>query len=66
MVNGAWLFQDRYRLSWWDALIVFVAQVIDRRYLLTEDLQKAQRFGKVQIVNPLAASPDSLLEVESG
>ena len=27
VVEGAWGIQDRYRLSWWDALIVSTAQV---------------------------------------
>jgi predicted nucleic acid-binding protein len=26
LVEGAWMLQDRYRFSWWDALIVAAAQ----------------------------------------
>ncbi len=40
VVEGAWRIQDRYKLSWWDALIVSAAQASDCRYLLTEDLQE--------------------------
>jgi predicted nucleic acid-binding protein len=39
--DGAWHIQDRFGLSWWDALIVSAALVADCRYLLTEDLQDA-------------------------
>jgi predicted nucleic acid-binding protein len=65
VLDGAWAIQDRYRLSWWDSLIVSAAQVTECRYLLTEDLQETQEFGKVKIVNPFGASPESLLGVES-
>jgi hypothetical protein len=53
--------QDRYRLSWWDSLIVSAAQVAECRYLLTEDLQDTQELGKVKIVSPFGITPESLL-----
>jgi predicted nucleic acid-binding protein len=58
--DGAWHIQDRYGLSWWDALIVSAAQLADCRYLLTEDLQDAQVFANLQIVNPFYTAPRSL------
>lgn len=61
VVEGAWLIQDRYKLSWWDALIVSTAQVSHCGYLLTEDLQEKQNLGGVEIVNPFLTSPDYLL-----
>ncbi len=60
IIEGAWTIQDRYRLSWWDALIVSAAQVTDCRYLLTEDLQEAQKFGGVEVISPFVKSPASL------
>ncbi|MFH0811379.1 MAG: PIN domain-containing protein [Pseudomonadota bacterium] len=60
VVEGAWLIQDRYGLSWWDALIVSAAQVADCQYLLTEDLQKNQEFNKVQVINPFHRTPASI------
>ena len=44
--------QDRYKQSWWDALIISAAQVSRSRTLLTEDLQEGQRFDGVEVVNP--------------
>jgi predicted nucleic acid-binding protein len=60
VVAGGWLIQDRYGLSWWDALIVSAAQVAGCEYLLTEDLQEDQTFGNVHVINPFHTSPSSL------
>ncbi|MBM4274973.1 MAG: PIN domain-containing protein [Deltaproteobacteria bacterium] len=56
VMEGAWFIQDRHRLSWWDSLIVSAAQVADCNYLLTEDLQEHQEFGKVLVINPFRQS----------
>jgi predicted nucleic acid-binding protein len=58
--DGAWHIQDRFGLSWWDALIVSAAQVADCHYLLTEDLQDGQVFGNLKVVNPFNTSPERL------
>jgi predicted nucleic acid-binding protein len=59
VIEGAWVIQDRYRLSWWDALIVAAAQVADCRFLLTEDLQDGQKLGEVRVLNPFDHSPEA-------
>ena len=60
VVEGGWRIQDRYDLSWWDALIVSAAQVTDCRYLLTEDLQEHRNMGNVEVINPFRTAPDSI------
>jgi predicted nucleic acid-binding protein len=60
VIEEAWRTQDRYKLSWWDALIVSAAQVSDCRYLLTEDLQEKQNMGNVEVINPFSTPPESL------
>jgi predicted nucleic acid-binding protein len=60
LIDGAWAIQDRYRLSWWDSLIVSAAQLEECQYLLTEDLRETQEFGGVRVVNPFLRSPESL------
>ncbi len=60
VVEGAWHIQDRYRLPWWDALVVSAAHVGDCRYLLTEDLQEKQNLGNVKVINPFHTSPKSI------
>lgn len=61
VVEAAWVIQDRYQLSWWDALIVGAAQVANCRLLLTEDLQDGQELGEVRVVSPFNNSPESVL-----
>jgi predicted nucleic acid-binding protein len=60
VVQGAWLIQDRYKLSWWDSLIVSAAQIGDCGYILTEDLQENQNFSDVLVINPFLHSPESM------
>ena len=61
VMERAWTIQDRYGLSWWDALIVSAAQTGDCRYLLTEDLQEQQDLGNVQVINPFHSSPEMFI-----
>ena len=52
VIEGAWALQDRFSLSFWDALIVSAARVSGCKTLLTEDLQHGQQFDELEIVNP--------------
>ena len=47
-----WLLQDRYQLSFWDALVVAAAQAADCTHLLTEDLQDGQSLDGLAVTNP--------------
>jgi predicted nucleic acid-binding protein len=60
VIKSAWFNQDRFKLSWWDALIVSAAQVGDCSHLLTEDLHENQLLGNVRVINPFLHSPESL------
>ena len=42
----------RYRLSWYDALIVAAALEGDSAFLLSEEFQHGQRFDDLQVRNP--------------
>ncbi|MET0984643.1 MAG: PIN domain-containing protein [Steroidobacteraceae bacterium] len=44
--------EQRYRLSWWDSLIVGAAQLQDCDVLFSEDLQAGMAFDSVTVVNP--------------
>ena len=57
LLERALKIQDRYRFSFWDALIVAAARVASCRYLLTEDLQADQEIDGVLVVNPFAHGP---------
>jgi predicted nucleic acid-binding protein len=56
-IEGAWVAQDRFGLSWWDALIVSAARVARCRVLLTEDLQDGQELDELRVVNPFTHEP---------
>ena len=61
MLELGWKLQDRYQLSYWDALIVAAAKTASCRYLLTEDLQAGQRMDGIEVVIPFLRSPESVL-----
>jgi predicted nucleic acid-binding protein len=61
LLERGWKLQDRYRLSYWDALIVAAAKAASCGYLLTEDLQAGQKLDGVEVVNPFLRGPDSIL-----
>lgn len=61
-VDAAWSFQERFDLSWWDALIVAATRVGGSTYLLTEDLQDGQVFDGVRVVSPFVHAPESIFE----
>jgi predicted nucleic acid-binding protein len=44
--------ERRYKLSFWDSLIVVAAQKSGASVLLTEDFNDGQKFGPVQVQNP--------------
>jgi predicted nucleic acid-binding protein len=46
--------EDRYQVSFWDALVIHAAQVAGAEVLYSEDLSDGQRYGDVRVVNPLA------------
>lgn len=60
LLERGWIIQDRYQLSFWDALIVAAARVASCRYLLTEDLQAGQDLDGIVIVNPFRSDPAAL------
>lgn len=59
-VETAWSVESRYRVHYWDALMVAAAQHQGCAVMLTEDLQHDQRMGDLRIVNPFRAGPETL------
>ena len=59
-VDGAWDLQDRYPLSYWDALIVSSAHQQGCGFLLSEDLQHGQQIDAVRVLNPFESTPKDL------
>ena len=68
LLQRAWGIQERYRISWWDSLIVAAAQAGACQILLTEDLQNGQVFDRLRVVDPFASPgrrPRDVLEAVS-
>ena len=56
-IDGALLqrareIEQRYRLSWWDSMVVAAAQLQDCAVLLTEDMHDGAAFGSVTVRSP--------------
>ncbi len=61
IVERAWMIQDRYMISFWDALIVAAANACACCFLLTEDMQEGQTLEDVRVINPFTTDPDSII-----
>jgi predicted nucleic acid-binding protein len=61
-LEHGWKIQDRYKLSFWDALIVAAAKQALCGYLLTEDLQAGQNIEGIVVIDPFRAAPDTLIQ----
>jgi predicted nucleic acid-binding protein len=61
LLEHGWKIQDRYQLSFWDALIVAAAKLTASRFLLTEDLQAGQDLDGITVIDPFQTQPSSLL-----
>ena len=61
LIERGWKVQDRYRLSFWDSLIVAAAKTASCGFLLTEDLQSGQKLDGVEVVNPFLRGSASVL-----
>jgi predicted nucleic acid-binding protein len=47
--------EARYRISFWDALVLQAAQASGAEVMYSEDLSDGQMYGSVRVVNPLPA-----------
>jgi predicted nucleic acid-binding protein len=45
--------EERYQISFWDALVIQAARAAGARVLYSEDLSDGQMYGSVRVVNPL-------------
>jgi predicted nucleic acid-binding protein len=50
--------QARFRISFWDALIIQAAEESGASVLYSEDLSHGQNYGFIRVVNPLLATSE--------
>ena len=60
LMESAWDLQDRFSLSFWDALIVGAAEHLGCAFVLTEDLPTGQDLGGIEVVSPFERQPSDL------
>ncbi len=60
VIESAWSLQERFSLSFWDALIVAAARTAGCPQLLTEELSHGQDLDGVVVVNPFRVGPSEL------
>lgn len=49
-------FEERFRISFWDALIIQAAEAAGAFVLYSEDLSNGQLYGTIRVINPLISS----------
>lgn len=47
--------ETRYKISFWDGLILQAAETAEAEIVYTEDLSHRQAYGQVTVINPFAA-----------
>ena len=60
LIELSWDLQDRFSLSFWDALIVGAARNLGCRFLLTEDLSAGQDLDGVEVISPFELTASDL------
>jgi predicted nucleic acid-binding protein len=51
--------EARFKLSWWDSMILAAAHLSECRFLLTEDLQDRMELNNVTVINPFFTSVEA-------
>lgn len=57
VTQEAFAIEQRYRMSWWDCLIVASALAARCRLLLTEDMQHGLKIDALTILSPFLTTP---------
>jgi predicted nucleic acid-binding protein len=57
VLERAWSLEQRFKLSWWDALIVGAAGHLGSQILLSEDLQDGMEIEGMRVLNPFNSPP---------
>jgi predicted nucleic acid-binding protein len=60
-LSEAWSIEDRYRIGFWDAMVLVSANRAGCAYFLSEDLNDGQVYGAVRVINPFRHVPEDVL-----
>lgn len=56
ILERAWSLEQRFKLSWWEALIVGAARHVGSRFLLSEDLRDGLEIDGMTVLDPFKHS----------
>jgi predicted nucleic acid-binding protein len=60
-IRRALALTKRWRLSWWDSLVIASALAAECTHFVTEDGQSAPMIEGLRFVDPFAVAPDEIL-----
>ncbi len=60
-LEGAFALEDRYRVRFWDALLLASANAADCDFFLSADLNDGQAYGRVTVINPFRHNVQDVL-----
>jgi predicted nucleic acid-binding protein len=60
-LSETWELEDRYKISFWDAMLLVSANRAGCAHFLSEDLSDGQTYGRVTAVNPFRHTPEDVL-----
>ncbi len=60
LIECSWDLQERFSVSFWDALIASAAKNLGCAFLLTENLSAGQDLDGVEVISPFERSPSEL------
>ena len=58
---AGWRLQDRFQVSFWDALLLASANAAGCAFFLSEDLNDSQVYGGVRVIDPFRHAPADVL-----
>lgn len=58
-IRGALIIAERYKLQWWDSVILDVAQSERVSVMLTEDMHDGMSVAGVTLLNPFVSANES-------
>jgi predicted nucleic acid-binding protein len=61
LLEHAWHFQGRFRVPWWDALILAAARRQSCTHVLSEAFSDGAEFEGLTVLSPFAHAPEGIL-----
>jgi predicted nucleic acid-binding protein len=60
-LEKAWALQDRYKIGFYDSLLIAAALAAGCTFFLSEDMNSGQKIEALTIVDPFSVAPEAVL-----